>query len=135
MFIIRKQFKFEMSHRLVTCYSDACKNIHGHSYILEVFFKNQFLNIDGMVIDFGEVKDKMGGYIDSWDHCLALCKHDREWIELAVSQKTKLKVLDYNPTAELMARDMYHAFKEVFPQTYKTRLHETATGYAEYYEE
>lgn len=133
MYTIRKIFKFEMSHKLTSCYSQSCKNFHGHSYLLELFFSSDKLNKDGMVIDFGEVKDRIGYYIDSWDHALVLNKED-EWVKTMSESGFKFKVLDYNPTAENMCKDMYTYIKNSIPELTKVRLHETTTGWAEYYE-
>lgn len=133
MFTIRKKFKFEMSHRLVSCYSEGCKNIHGHSYILEVFFTSNTLNKDGMVLDFGEIKNNIIDYINSWDHALILYKNDN-WSSYMQNSDLKYKLLDYNPTAENMCREMYNYIKHIYPQLSKVRLHETTTGWAEYTE-
>ena len=57
---ITKEFQFEMAHALVG-YDGPCKNIHGHSYKLDVTVKGMVKNgtsdsDEGMVIDFGIIK-------------------------------------------------------------------------------
>lgn len=43
--IIRKQFKFEGAHIVRNCTSQRCReNIHGHSYIVEVFITSDKLD-------------------------------------------------------------------------------------------
>jgi len=135
MFIIRKKFKFEMSHRLTSSYSKACQQLHGHSYILELFLKSDTLNEDSMVIDFGEIKDTLKDYIASWDHVLVL--HSSDELIKVLKDTVKYKVVEYNPTAELMAKDMYDTIKYKFnvKNLHEIRLHETDTGYASYTEE
>ena len=137
MYVIRKEFKFEMAHRLMTSYTEVCQNIHGHGYILELFFKGSMLNEDGMIVDFKKVKDELKSYIESWDHTLVLHKDDplNHAIGDIVKESFSLKSVAYNPTAENMSRDMYDYIKEKFPILWKVRLHETKTGYAEYFEE
>lgn len=136
MYIIRKMFKFEMAHQLASAYSSVCKDtIHGHSYTLELFFAAKDINQHGMVLDFGEVSDKVKKYIDTWDHALVIpeCFPERYLSVLRLFNK-KLHITPYNPTAENMARMMFSAIKSLFPQLVKVRLHETSTGYAEYSE-
>lgn len=136
MYTIRKQFKFEMSHQLVEAYSCACSDaIHGHSYVMELFLTSDKLDHTGMVMDFGEVKALINDYVDSWDHCLVMSSEfPKEYLEMLGKYNKKMKVVTYNPTAEAMANDMYYYIKDIIPQVSKVRLHETVTGWAEYYE-
>lgn len=143
MFTIRKLFKVEYAHILDTAYSSCCKDcIHGHSGVIEVFFRSNELNEGGMVVDFGRVKDLINDYIQSFDHALILST-----VRYALSEKElkkwnkKMMVVSYNPTAELMARDIYNNIKEIILKTnldsrilHKVRFHETVSGWAEYKE-
>lgn len=135
MFTIRKEFKFEMSHRLVTSFHKPCQRWHGHSYVLELFFscRDEMINDDGMIIDFAKVKNVIGEYIDSWDHMMVINSEDPYKDKMIEILPEAIKVVDYNPTAELMAKDMYETIRDILPQLTKVRLHETVTGYAEYY--
>lgn len=135
MFTIRKKFKFEAAHRLKTAFSKACVNqIHGHSYIVEVMLQSETLNEDGMVLDFGKLKAVIGDYINSWDHSLIL--HKSEVTKAIRRDNERLIVTKYNPTAEEMARDMFHyiAIKLTVPCVHlvEVRIHETDTGWASY---
>jgi len=134
MYIIRKKFKFEMAHQLSSAYSASCKNcIHGHSYILEVFFRSPGLNTDGMVIDFKLVKDKCSDFIQSWDHALVMpSDFSKEYLDILKKYNKKLIITSYNPTAEKMAKDIFDRIHDQIPECYKVRLHESETGYAEY---
>lgn len=140
MFRIRKQFKFEMAHQLSHAYSACCSDtIHGHSYLLEVFFKGP-LDDTGMVIDFGEVSKEFKRYIDDeWDHALVMpADMDQEYIDVLNKYNKKLRLVSYNPTAERMAEDIYKVFECILEGINKdhllerVRIHETATGWAEY---
>ena len=147
MFTIRKQFKFEMAHQLKDSYSAAChENLHGHSYVLEVYLSSQNVNMNGMVVDFGEVKDVIGDYVNSWDHSLTMpVFFDKEYLDMLGRYTKKMRITSYNPTAENMAKAMFNEItkmvNEYQQKTYgkidwtlsKVRLHETTTGWAEYY--
>jgi len=144
MFVIRKQFKFEMSHQLEKAYSSACTDcIHGHSYICEVFLQSKKLDASGMVIDFGLFKKYIKDYMNQWDHALVLPTslfdvYKDKGIFDSLCQKA-IKT-EYNPTAEEMSRDIFKHVKKVLKahaahvSVKSVRLHETATGWAEYSE-
>lgn len=146
MYTIRKQFKFEMAHQLKDSYSAAChENLHGHSYVLELYFNAETLDKYGMVVDFGEVKDALGDYVNSWDHSLTMpVFFDKEYLDMLGRYTKKMRITSYNPTAENMARAMFGEITKLL-ETYqrekyghitwelcKVRLHETTTGWAEY---
>lgn len=128
MFRIRKRFKFEAAHVLDSSYSSDCQNLHGHSYIVEVFCESDNLNGDGMVIDFGKIKDAFGYKIQEWDHAVII-SHSSNF-----SCNTKTAIMMLNPTAENMAQELFYSIKNVIPELCKVRVHETETGYAEYEE-
>ncbi|MBT9138971.1 MAG: 6-carboxy-5,6,7,8-tetrahydropterin synthase [Syntrophomonadaceae bacterium] len=130
MFTIRKKFRFEASHRLVSSYSICCQKLHGHSYILELFFRSDHLNEDGMVIDFGLVKDLLRPLLEEFDHRLILDKAD-DTKEL----RPHAFIFPYSPTAENMAKYIFDKVKKIFPAVSKVRVHETETGWAEYEQE
>ena len=129
-----KRYKAEVAHRLVSSYSTRCQSIHGHSYLFEVTLEDENLNCDGMVMDFGEMKDKVDKpFLDKWDHALILYEKDPMlpvMRELAIDHKQRFLVTDYNPTAENMA---YHIFRfcveQQLPVT-EVRVQETLTGWA-----
>jgi 6-pyruvoyltetrahydropterin/6-carboxytetrahydropterin synthase len=92
----------------------------------------------GRVIDFGILKEKLGGWIDeNWDHGFILFEKDREGREaLGYIPNQKVYLMDKNPTAENMAE---HLLKEVAPSllrgtgvaVVKIVLWETENCYAE----
>jgi 6-pyruvoyltetrahydropterin/6-carboxytetrahydropterin synthase len=131
MYSIRKKFRFEASHILSSSYSKACQSLHGHSYVVELFFWSKELNRDGMVIDFGEVKDIIGSLIEQFDHATVTGPDTM----LNLPAKSKRVHMTNNPTAENMARYFYERIKRLLPQLETVRVHETETGFAECYEE
>ena len=67
MFTITKIMEFEAAHCL-TGHKGKCKNVHGHSYKLEVTVGSDTL-VDGMVMDFGDLKNMMKYVVDEYfDH-------------------------------------------------------------------
>ena len=141
-YTIRKQFKFEGAHQLKKAYSSCCTgSVHGHSYLVEVFFRGGVLDETGMVIDFGQVSDLFKDYIgEYWDHALVMPdSFSREYLDILGKYNNKFFVVNYNPTAENISRVMFQEFAKImatedlnFKLLYKVRVHETATGWAEY---
>ena len=147
MYTVRKVFKFEAAHQLQSAYSSCCKDtIHGHSYIVELFLRSVLLNDDGMVIDFGRVSDVVKPMIEKWDHALFLPHtKDEKQLDFLIASNKNVLIMPCNPTAENMAVMLFDEIKEAlnlgpsnkslgFPYLWKVRVHETATGWAEYQE-
>jgi len=136
MYQIRKKFKFEAAHMLTNAYSKECMNVHGHSYIVEIFLRKEILNNEGMIFDFKKLKEIVKSVIDSWDHALII--ESVIYNEVPKEQLKNLgKIVCFpcNPTAENMAGILYNEVKRQIGSTlYKVRIHETETGYAEYWE-
>ena len=129
---VTKQFKAEIAHRLISSYSTKCQSIHGHSYLFRVTMGSEHLNSDGMVIDFGEVKDKLGPLIDAWDHSYMFSKDDVLADHYKLMAKTvplRLIEVDYNPTAENMAYHIFRACIKLGLPVKHIEVQETATGW------
>ena len=134
---IRKLFKGEVAHRLYSSYSKKCQSIHGHSYIVEVFIEGEPTEKhDQMIIDFGEVKDKVKDFMDAWDHSMLISSRDKIYIDLVKvleAINARYIVVPYNPTAEMIAyhmlKELNRILKDVCTVT-EVIVHETATGYA-----
>lgn len=135
MFTIRKKKKFEMAHKLASSYSVECQQIHGHSYIAEIFISAEKVNEDGMVIDFKLLNEVVNPIINQFDHKLVIFNGDLA--EALVTEK--MVELPFNPTAELMAewfavkiKEGLELLTEVEMVELTVRLHETDTGWAQY---
>lgn len=133
MFKIRKLMRFEMSHRLIRSYSIPCQHLHGHSYVMEIILCSKTLNEDGMVIDFGALKEIAEKIVERLDHAVVLHHKD----ELArVLGDNNVVTVPYNPTAEEMARDFAITLMSDLHtsqiESLSVRLHETVTGWAEF---
>jgi 6-pyruvoyltetrahydropterin/6-carboxytetrahydropterin synthase len=92
--------------------------LHGHRYVLEVTFIAENLDKLGRVVDFGVIKNIIGKWIDdNWDHNTILNVRDRKLgDDITKVTGQKIYYLDYNPTAENMAR---HLFEKICPELFK----------------
>lgn len=68
--MISKSFTFEAAHRLSKTENAANKNIHGHSFHVEVFLLDTTNNIkkNGLILDFSLFKDKIDNIKKKLDH-------------------------------------------------------------------
>lgn len=140
---ITKQFTFETAHALYG-YDGKCKNVHGHSYKLDVTVIGEPIkDINdvkcGMVIDFGDLKKIVKSeVVDRMDHAILLNK-DTPHIELADHLKSSghdVILVDYQPTSENMVVDFAHRISSKLDpsvQLHSLKLRETGTAFAEWY--
>jgi len=146
--IIRKQFKFENAHIVRGCSSERCRaSLHGHSYIIEILFESNFLDNGQMVYDFGLMKQNMKDLIDAFDHAITLWDgDDQEYIADMKKHSDRWVQLPVSPSAEQFSRVIFIMINELLKLTSmvngekKVKLnsvivHETATGYAQGFEE
>ena len=140
---ITKQFSFETGHALYG-YDGKCKNVHGHSYRLDVTVIGSPItdssNVKyGMVIDFSDLKKiAKEEIVDVFDHATVFNKNTPH-IELARELKSRghnVLLVDYQPTSEMMVIDFAEKIKRRLPENIKLhslKLQETATSFAEWY--
>ncbi len=141
---ITKIFTFEMAHALWN-YDGPCRNIHGHSYRLEVTVRGEPLEDDkdvknGMVMDFGDlkriVKEKI---IDRYDHCVVVNERaPHDFLGRVEQMFSRYEVTSFQPTSENLLVHFAGILREVLPQRVELvalRLFETATSYAEWLKE
>ena len=141
---VTKEFDFEMAHALWN-YDGDCKNIHGHSYKLFVTITgipNPLENQPkfGMVIDFKDLKKLVSDLIiKKLDHALVVY-HKAEGESLSAVRKMyeKVMVMDFQPTCENLVLFIAGKIKAKLPGNitlHSVKLMETATSFAEWYEE
>lgn len=146
--IIRRIFKAETAHIVRGAYSIKCdKNLHGHSYLYELFLSSTELDNAGMVTDFTFVKKYFNSLFDSFDHASILMTSEKEEIkDCFLKNFERVVIADWNSTAELQSRFFttisYFVIKylnenklwengEQDVRVKSVRVHETKTGYAE----
>ena len=140
---VTKQFKFETGHAIYG-YDGLCKNVHGHSFKLDVTIIGQPItdpdNVkNGMVIDFGDLKTIVNQEIvDPFDHATVLNVNSphKEIADEMESRGHKILRVSYQPTCEMMIIDFALKLKDKLPnhlKLYSLKLRETETAFAEWY--
>lgn len=128
-----KRIDFCYGHRLLD-YSGKCRWLHGHNGLAEVALASERLDALGMVADFGEIKARLKGWIDEHlDHRMILARRDPVAGVLA-GLGEPLYLLDANPTAENIAREIFLQARRLGLPVAEVRLWETPTSQAAYRE-
>jgi 6-pyruvoyltetrahydropterin/6-carboxytetrahydropterin synthase len=111
---ITKVFTFDSAHHLNE-YDGKCKNIHGHTYKLEVTIKG-YTDSNGLVMDFHDLKDIVEKYI--------LEKIDHLYLN---------DIFEFNPTCENIGLWIWEEIEKRMPKQderlERLVLWETPTSY------
>jgi 6-pyruvoyltetrahydropterin/6-carboxytetrahydropterin synthase len=87
---------FSGAHRL-RAYKGKCENLHGHNWKVELAVRGE-AGTDGLVMDFGVLKDLLGKVLSNLDHrYLNAIPHFRR----------------HNPTSEQMAKYIFDRMKRL----------------------
>lgn len=90
--------KFDAAHNLYG-YEGKCKNLHGHTYKMEVTVEGEPSKVTGMVVDFGDVKRIINtNIVDVYDH---------QYLN---------DLFDVNPTAENMVVIFFDVLSKKFSE-------------------
>ena len=104
--MVKKTFVVCAAHRLMD-HPGACKRLHGHNYLITVHLGHRaFDTMQGMVVDFGLVKQHLGAMINTlFDHVTILQDTDPLVPGLkGVFGEAGVTTVPFPPTAENMAR-------------------------------
>ncbi|MDR0754556.1 MAG: 6-carboxytetrahydropterin synthase [Prevotellaceae bacterium] len=83
MYYIRKTFEISAAHSLKLDYKSKCNKLHGHNWIINIYCKAEELDENGMVTDFTLINEQIKRILD---------------------HQNLNEILDFNPTAENIAR-------------------------------
>lgn len=135
---VSRSFTFDAAHMLDT-HDGKCKNLHGHTYRLEVCVKGDLIKQGpkaGMVIDFADLKSIVNAeIIDRLDHALLYDETNPQESELAsLLQKWQRKTYAFSgrTTAENMSVHIYDKLVSVGLMVDYVRLYETPSSFCEY---
>lgn len=128
---IKKTFHIAYGHRLLD-YKGKCSNLHGHNAVVEVTLKAAGLNQEGMVMDFTVLGGKMKTWLDeNLDHKVILAKAD-PLVPVLEEQGQACFLTACSPTAEILAKLIFHAAGAMRLPVYKVAFWETPTSMASY---
>jgi len=138
---LTRVFHFDMAHVLLN-YPGKCKNIHGHTYRLEVTVKGTPCNEEnspkkGMLIDFSDFKNLIQNEIIAvWDHALMIHQNtDPVLLNALKNNYEKVITVHFQPTTENMICELVVVIKKILPselQLFSVKLYETEKSFAEW---
>jgi len=137
MYADRIELIFDAGHRLLK-YKGKCEAPHGHTFKAEIMLSSDKIDQMGFVVDFVELREKVGKWVDeNWDHAFLANGQDEELLRaLNVLKEKKIFVFhNQNPTAEVMAKYLYDHVRTLYGSLIsKVRIWESPNQYAEYFE-
>ena len=131
MFRVSREIDFCYGHRLLN-HQGKCRHLHGHNGKAVVTLEATSLDDRGMVLDFGDIKDVLAGWIDkNLDHRMILSCEDPA-VQVLQQLGEPLFLMDTDPTAENLAKLIFDlATRHGFPVV-EVRLWESPRCYATY---
>jgi 6-pyruvoyltetrahydropterin/6-carboxytetrahydropterin synthase len=131
MFRVTREILFCYGHRLLN-YDGKCRHLHGHNGRAVITLQGPQLDARGMLIDFGDIKQKIQRWIDeNLDHNMLLCRDD-PLLPVLQERGERVFVLDVNPTAENIARLIFEKTREAGLPVVEVILWETEHCFAAY---
>ena len=135
MLTITKSVKFDAAH-VLTNHNGLCKNLHGHTYRVDVSVRQADNDSSDMVMDFKDVKHICEETVLSkFDHAFIYDETSEGESEIAavvVKNGMRAAALPFRSTAENLAKWIYEALKARIPCIHSVRVYETVDSCAEY---
>ncbi|MFA6617840.1 MAG: 6-carboxytetrahydropterin synthase QueD [Candidatus Neomarinimicrobiota bacterium] len=127
---LTKTFTFDMAHRL-SFHKGKCKNLHGHTYKLEVSLSG-VLDENGMLMDFGDLKKIcMDKVVNVLDHSTMIYEKD-ELLMNSFPKELYHIVVPFEPTAENISKWIAKELEEGGLNIKQVAVWETASSKALY---
>jgi 6-pyruvoyltetrahydropterin/6-carboxytetrahydropterin synthase len=134
---VTRRLEFDAGHR-VWGHEGKCNHIHGHRYVVEITVETRRLDDLGRVVDFGEVKRRVGEWVDAnWDHNLLLNSAD-PYVEAGLhtyaESRQPFVFTNKNPTAEVIAEYLFSVTESILAEftVKRVRVYETPNCWADY---
>lgn len=140
MTMCTRLLEFDSAHRVLR-HESKCSTLHGHRYRVEVTCEADQLDDVGRVVDFGVIKQLVGGWVDEhWDHTAIVNVRDEallSWCMMDAEEHAKKLpyVMPDEPTAENMARLLLGVARRLLADhelsVIRVRVWETPNCYAD----
>lgn len=135
MTTVTKTVKFNAAH-ILTNHEGLCKNLHGHTYRVDISAGAELTKPDDMVVDFKDLKRiATETIVDRFDHAFIYninSPGEKEIAEVVERHGMRTVALDFRSTAENLARHFFRQLKPSIPALVAVKVWETADSSAEY---
>ena len=130
-----KTIKFDAAH-VLTNHEGLCKNLHGHTYRVDVTVAQSADDTKDMVIDFKDLKRVAAETVcDRFDHAFVYntqSEGEREIAAVVERYGMRTVALPFRSTAENLAKMFYAELKARIPGVSSVKVWETADSCAEF---
>ena len=129
MHMLTTEASFDAAHFL-TNYEGKCKNIHGHRWKIVISIYGELNN--GMLVDFGVLKNDLKNLCDYFDHSFIVEKNSlkKELYDM-LKEQFLLRDVDFRTTAENFSKYFYDELSKKY-NVYEVLVYETPTNCARY---
>ena len=135
MTTVTKTVKFDAAH-VLTNHQGLCKNLHGHTYRVDISVSQSESSGNDMVIDFKDLKTIAGEVIcERFDHAFIYNTESPGECEIAeVVKKNGMRTvaIPFRSTAENLSQLFYRDLKSRISGLSSVKVWETADSCAEY---
>lgn len=135
MTTVTKTVRFDAAH-ILTNHQGLCKNLHGHTYRVDVSVAQADGAGGDMVIDFKDLKRIAAETVcDRFDHAFiysTASEGEREIAALVERHGMRTVALPFRSTAENLAKLFFGELREKVPGLVSVKVWETADSCAEY---
>ncbi len=132
-YFVGRDLHFSYGHRLLG-HPGKCARLHGHNARVQIELSSGALNKLGMVMDFYEIRETLGAWIDkTFDHQMILSEKDPAAAALKKAGEPVVETAE-NPTAEVLARLIYEEARRLRLPVERVTLWETEDSFAAYHE-
>lgn len=137
MYYIKAEHSFDSAHFLAN-YQGKCANLHGHRWRVEAEIGAEKLisegPLQGMVLDFSDLKGDLRALLDFYDHALLIEKGTLRQQTMNCLNQEGFRVIElpFRPTAEQFAGFFYQCLKEKGHPVRRVTVYETPTNCASY---
>ena len=137
MLTVTKSVKFDAAH-VLTNHQGLCKNLHGHTYRVEVSVAQASNDDSDMVMDFKDLKRTCEEVIlERFDHAFmydSTSAAESEIAAVVMKHGMRSVALPYRSTAENLTRHFFRELRVRIPRLKSVRVWETPDSFAEYAE-
>lgn len=118
MFEVKVERHFCAAHHLLN-YEGKCKHPHGHNYVVQAWAQTETLDEANIALDFAVLKRELSVITESMDHT-------------DLNEYPDFK--GESPSAELIAKYIYHRLKQDVPEVCRITVFETPNQCVSYWE-
>lgn len=130
---VSRVFQFDASHMLPD-HPKKCRNLHGHTYTLEVSVDGEPMGMTGMVMDYGDLKVAVDSVVERYDHAYMYNMNTLDTLEdeiarlLSVSNR-RTKAIDGRTTTENIAKQILRELNAIGLEVSRVKLSETPSTF------